>query len=68
MLQKKTMERLLKKTESKSLKIGQKLRGLKKSVPRVKYTNSKNAITLSMPVDVPFPLNSSDRYVFTYSF
>ncbi len=56
------MERLLKKSESKSAKVGQKLKGSKKSVPRVIYTTNRESTTISMPVDVPFELNFSDRY------
>lgn len=63
LFQKKTMERLLKKSESKSMKISQKLKGLRKAIPHIIYTNRIGCVTISMPVDVSFPLNSSPRLV-----
>ncbi|KAK7579644.1 hypothetical protein V9T40_000273 [Parthenolecanium corni] len=60
---KKTMERLLKKSESKSVKIGQKQRGFKKSVPHVIYMSSINMNSVSMPPNVPFPLDIPCRKI-----
>lgn len=62
------MERLLKKSESKSVKIGQKQRGSKKTFPSITYMDRKDLITLSLPADVPFPLTYSERYVIYISY
>ncbi|CAK1581799.1 unnamed protein product [Parnassius mnemosyne] len=53
---KKTMDRLLKKQESKNLKNAQKGRPNRKQEPMIVYKNNNNEITLSMPPDVPYPL------------
>lgn len=57
------MERLLKKSESKSIKISQKLKGQRKSIPHIIYTNRIGSVTISMPADISFPLNSTPRFV-----
>ncbi|XP_049866912.1 INO80 complex subunit B [Pectinophora gossypiella] len=53
---KKTMDRLLKKQESKNLKNAQKGKPPKKIEPMIVYKNNNNEITLSLPVGVPFPM------------
>ena len=52
---KKTMERLLKKQDSKSVK-AIKNRPYKAQVPVITYINNLNATTISLPANVPFPL------------
>ncbi|GLG99221.1 Uncharacterized protein GBIM_05722 [Gryllus bimaculatus] len=52
---KKTMERLLKKQESKGGK-GCKSRSLRKQVPHISYRNSSDQITISLPSGMDFPL------------
>lgn len=53
---KKTMDRLLKKQESKNLKNLHKGRPNRKLEPMITYKNNNNEITLSMPIGVPYPL------------
>ncbi|XKL67407.1 hypothetical protein PGB90_002898 [Kerria lacca] len=60
---KKTMERLLKKSESKSIKISQRQKFFKKTVPYVVYTSNINLNTISMPLEFSFPLNSSPKII-----
>nr|CAD7588492.1 unnamed protein product [Timema genevievae] len=53
---KKTMERLLKKQDSKNVKNSNKCRSLRKQVPRVTYCIGENGASISLPLDVEFPL------------
>lgn len=55
---KKTMDRLLKKQESKILKNPQRGKTTRKSEPMIIYTNQRDQITLTMPPGVPFPLQA----------
>ncbi|CAH0604779.1 unnamed protein product [Chrysodeixis includens] len=55
---KKTMDRLLKKQESKNLKYMSKGKPTKKLEPMIVYKNSNNEISLSLPPGVPFPLEA----------
>ncbi|XP_077286009.1 INO80 complex subunit B [Arctopsyche grandis] len=55
---KKTMERLLKKQETKTIKGNAKGKPLKKHVPLISYRNTVESITVSMPPDVDFPLEA----------
>ncbi|KAJ0180606.1 hypothetical protein K1T71_004010 [Dendrolimus kikuchii] len=55
---KKTMDRLLKKQESKNLKNMQKGKPIKKLEPMIIYKNNNNEISLSLPVGIPFPLQT----------
>lgn len=59
LFQQKTMERLLKKQESKSGKIVMKKSTLKKQTPAVKLIRTQDSTLLSFPVDVEFPLKPS---------
>lgn len=59
LFQKKTMERLLKKQESKSGKFLSKKLSLKKQAPAVKLIQSQDSTLLSFPVDEEFPLKPS---------
>ncbi|CAG2061192.1 unnamed protein product, partial [Timema podura] len=52
----KTMERLLKKQDSKNVKNSNKCRSLRKQVPRVTYCIDENGASISLPLDVEFPL------------
>lgn len=61
---KRTMERLLKKHESKS-KTNAKGRMAKKNVNNIVYISRNNKVTLHFPKDVDFPLKSSTiKYVY----
>ncbi|KPI91573.1 INO80 complex subunit B [Papilio xuthus] len=53
---KKTMDRLLKKQESKNVKNAQKGKPNRKLEPMIVYKNNNNEITLTMPPDIPYPL------------
>ncbi|KAJ4429579.1 hypothetical protein ANN_21749 [Periplaneta americana] len=53
---KKTMERLLKKQESKAGKSSNRSRSARKQVPRVTYCNTVDGISISLPPSVEFPL------------
>lgn len=53
---KKTMDRLLKKQESKNLKNAQKNKPAKKNEPMIVYKNNNNETSLSLPVGIPYPL------------
>lgn len=55
---KKTMDRLLKKQESKNLKYMSKGKPTKKLEPMIVYKNSNKEISLSLPPGVPFPLET----------
>ncbi|XP_034840371.1 INO80 complex subunit B [Maniola hyperantus] len=55
---KKTMDRLLKKQESKNLKNSQKGKPVRKQEPMIVYKNSNNEISLSLPLGIPFPLET----------
>lgn len=55
---KKTMERLLKKQETKTIKGNAKGKPLKKHVPLISYRNTVESFTVSMPPDVDFPLET----------
>ncbi|XP_047988447.1 INO80 complex subunit B [Leguminivora glycinivorella] len=55
---KKTMDRLLKKQESKNLKNSQKGKPAKRQEPMIMYKNSATEISLSMPPGLPFPLEA----------
>ncbi|XP_021917172.1 INO80 complex subunit B isoform X2 [Zootermopsis nevadensis] len=55
---KKTMERLLKKQESKSGKSSNRSRSARKQVPRVTYHNTVDGISISLPSGVDFSLHS----------
>lgn len=55
---KKTMDRLLKKQESKNLKNAQKGRPVRKSEPMIVYKNRSNEISLSLPPGVDFPIET----------
>ncbi|XP_023940476.1 INO80 complex subunit B [Bicyclus anynana] len=55
---KKTMDRLLKKQESKNLKNAQKGKLLRKQEPMIVYKNNNNEISLSLPLGIPFPLET----------
>lgn len=55
---KKTMDRLLKKQESKNLKNAQKGRPVRKSEPMIVYKNRSNEISLSLPPGVEFPIET----------
>ncbi|XP_011565733.3 INO80 complex subunit B [Plutella xylostella] len=55
---KKTMDRLLKKQESKILKNAQKGKSTKKLEPMIVYKNNVNEIAMSMPPGIPFPLET----------
>ncbi|XP_050097398.1 INO80 complex subunit B isoform X1 [Anopheles aquasalis] len=54
---KKTMERLLKKQDSKSVK-AIKNRPVKQKVPMITYINGANGATISLPPDINFPLEA----------
>jgi hypothetical protein len=56
--QKKTMERLLKKQESKAGKSSSRSRSARKQVPRVTYRNTVDGISISLPPSLEFPLQS----------
>lgn len=53
---KKTMDRLLKKQDSKNLKNTQRGKQIRKQEPMIVYKNNNNIITLSFPPGIPFPL------------
>lgn len=53
---KKTMDRLLKKQESKNLKNAQKGKPIRKIEPMIVYKNNNNEVTLSLPAGVPYPI------------
>lgn len=53
---KKTMDRLLKKQESKNLKNAQKSKPAKSQEPMIVYKNNKDEISLSLPIGVEFPI------------
>lgn len=53
---KKTMDRLLKKQESKNLKNAHKGKPIRKIEPMIVYKNNNNEVTLSMPPGVPYPI------------
>lgn len=55
---KKTMDRLLKKQESKNLKNAQKGRPVRKSEPMIVYKNRSDEISLSLPPGVEFPIET----------
>ncbi|XP_045491025.1 INO80 complex subunit B isoform X1 [Colias croceus] len=55
---KKTMDRLLKKQESKNLKNAQRGKPVRKLEPMIVYKNSVNEISLSLPLGVPYPIQS----------
>ncbi|VVC97092.1 unnamed protein product, partial [Leptidea sinapis] len=55
---KKTMDRLLKKQESKNLKNALRGRPLRKQEPLIVYKNNNNEIALSFPVGISFPLEN----------
>ncbi|XP_028174405.1 INO80 complex subunit B isoform X2 [Ostrinia nubilalis] len=55
---KKTMDRLLKKQESKNLKNAQKGKPLKKLEPMIVYKNNNNEISLTLPPGIPFPIEA----------
>lgn len=55
---KKTMDRLLKKQDSKNLKNNLKGKPIRKVEPMIVYKNNNNEITLSFPPDVPYPIES----------
>lgn len=55
------MERLLRKQESKPVKMGSKGRAVKRQVPSVTLTNNLQGITITLPPEVEFPLQPS-RY------
>ncbi|GBP24768.1 INO80 complex subunit B [Eumeta japonica] len=55
---KKTMDRLLKKQDSKNIKNAQKSKPLKKQEPMIVYRNDINNITLSFPPEIPFPITN----------
>lgn len=55
---KKTMDRLLKKQESKNLKNTQKGKIFKKIEPMISYKITDTQISLSFPPGIPFPLES----------
>ncbi|XP_013195827.1 INO80 complex subunit B [Amyelois transitella] len=55
---KKTMDRLLKKQESKNLKNMQKCKPTRKHEPMIVYKINNNEITLSLPPGIPFPLEA----------
>ncbi|XP_038215431.1 INO80 complex subunit B isoform X2 [Zerene cesonia] len=55
---KKTMDRLLKKQESRNLKNAHKGKPVRKLEPMIVYKNSINEISLSLPQGVPFPIKS----------
>ncbi|CAK1545309.1 unnamed protein product [Leptosia nina] len=57
---KKTMDRLLKKQESKNLKNMHKGKPLRKQEPMIVYKNNKNEITLSLPPGMDFPLETKN--------
>lgn len=53
---KKTMERLLRKQESKAGKQNSRGRGNKKQIPLIRYRNSLDSISIDLPPGTPFPL------------
>lgn len=55
---KKTMDRLLKKQESKNLKNSQKVRPARNLESMIVYKNSSEGITLTMPQGIPLPLQA----------
>ncbi|XP_050345626.1 INO80 complex subunit B [Nymphalis io] len=55
---KKTMDRLLKKQESKNLKNAQRGKPVRKWEPMIVYKNRDNEISLSLPPDIQFPLEN----------
>lgn len=55
---KKTMDRLLKKQDSKMIKNAQKSKPQKKLEPMIIYRNTNKEITLSLPQGVVFPLEA----------
>lgn len=55
---KKTMDRLLKKQESKNLKNASKGKPIKKQEPMIVYKNNSTEISLSLPPGIQFPLEA----------
>lgn len=55
---KKTMERLLKKQESKAGKSCNRSRSARKHIPRISYRNTVDGINISLPQNVEFPLQA----------
>lgn len=55
---KKTMDRLLKKQESKNLKNAQKGKPARRLEPMIIYKNNTKGISLSLPIGVPYPMES----------
>ncbi|KAJ9599710.1 hypothetical protein L9F63_026441, partial [Diploptera punctata] len=55
---KKTMERLLKKQESKSGKSNNRSRSTRKHIPRISYRNTVDGISISLPQNIEFPLQA----------
>ncbi|XP_054264692.1 INO80 complex subunit B-like isoform X2 [Macrosteles quadrilineatus] len=53
---KKTMERLLRKQESKPVKMSAKGRAVRRQVPTVTLTNNLQGIAITLPPDIEFPL------------
>lgn len=58
---KKTMDRLLKKQESKNVKNAQKGKPVKKLEPMIVYKNNNNGIILSLPPGIPFPIEAKPQ-------
>lgn len=59
---KKTMERLLKKQESKILKGAPKCKTFRKAVPHITYRNTRDGIIVLMPPDVDYPIQAKYAY------
>ncbi|KAL4705764.1 hypothetical protein ACJJTC_006545 [Scirpophaga incertulas] len=57
---KKTMDRLLKKQESKNLKNANRIKPLKRLEPMIVYKNSTEMIALSLPPGVEFPVQAKE--------
>uniref|UniRef100_A0A1B6E999 INO80 complex subunit B-like conserved region domain-containing protein n=2 Tax=Clastoptera arizonana TaxID=38151 RepID=A0A1B6E999_9HEMI len=55
---KKTMERLLRKQESKAGKLSSRNRGTRRSIPLATYINTINGIYVTLPPNIPLPLSS----------
>lgn len=53
---KKTMDRLLKKQESKNLKNAQKGKPARRIEPMIIYKNNTKGISMSLPAGVPYPM------------
>ena len=65
-LQKKTVDRLLKKQDSKVSKTN-RLRSSKKAIPMLSYVNNRDMVGLSVPASLKFPMEAQrEKYGYSW--